>query len=393
MATLNTATTIPQKRIMLTKSADWGAWLRYVEKKATYADIWDLVNPKLDTEPQALIKPTEHERFDLNAEFDEKKYAKYKAQKDLFKSDNAEYKEQRKNFADLVDYIYSSISAENASYIEKSGTSAWQILRALKRRLAPSDDARRLAIEREYHQICKGPKNKDIHKWIDDWVRIYQKAKDYNVAEVSGNRPARDFLLSLDSTYHTYSETSLVQEKHVEWTVDRIIEHFRKHIQLREPKNITHSFPTGDQSGKDGQNPSLRGKKMAPKCPCGKQEWWSECGYFNPDKRSSNWKPNPEIQKKIDELMEDNTYKQRVETSIEKYKDIQKNKEKQHQDKFNAKIDDNSINITDANDGCFPTHSTYSTYSVSSPYYLQTSWILDHGSSIHVCNATMRTGL
>lgn len=86
----------------------------------------------------------------------------------MYKADEVAYKEQRKNLADLVDYIYSSISAENALCIEKTGTSAWQILKTLKRRHAASDDARRLAIEREYHQICKCPRNKDVY--INGWT-------------------------------------------------------------------------------------------------------------------------------------------------------------------------------------------------------------------------------
>ena len=44
-------------KVTLTKPADWDLWISYVRARATYSQIWDLINPDLTKRPVALMKP------------------------------------------------------------------------------------------------------------------------------------------------------------------------------------------------------------------------------------------------------------------------------------------------------------------------------------------------
>jgi hypothetical protein len=43
-------------------------------------------------------------------------------------------------------------------------------------------------------------------------------------------------------------------------------------------------------------------------CICGREHRWSECYYVNETVRLTGWKPNPEIQKKFAEKLEDEPF-------------------------------------------------------------------------------------
>ena len=127
-------------------------------------------------------------------DFDMVTYSAFKARKDLYKTDLALYEQQRKSFGDIIGFIQETIAVHNVTFIQKEEPHPWNHLRALKRRLAPSDDARRLQIEQRYHQLCKGPGTQEIETYLDHWTTTYTEAKECHIGEVTGTRPIRDFL-------------------------------------------------------------------------------------------------------------------------------------------------------------------------------------------------------
>lgn len=97
----------------------------------------------------------------------------------------------------------------NAIFIAQVEPHPHDMPAALKQKLAPSDSVRSLAIEQEYHRIRKGPQNQDIDNRLDDWKRIYHRAKEYKIAEVTGNRPVGDFLLAIKPIHPDYASVRL----------------------------------------------------------------------------------------------------------------------------------------------------------------------------------------
>lgn len=75
----------------------------------------------------------------------------------MYKVKLAKYERQKEAFGELISFTQDTITAHNVTIIQKEEPHPWNIFRALKRRLAPSDETRSLEIEQEYHKLCKGP--------------------------------------------------------------------------------------------------------------------------------------------------------------------------------------------------------------------------------------------
>lgn len=142
---MNTTTT---EMVTLAKSADWDAWFSFVPTRAVNIQIWDLVNPSLKEKLVSLERPTEPEFviLDHDARFDQVSYEAYKARRDIYKTKLAKYERHENAFGDLITFIQETIAAHNVIFIQKEEPHPWNILQALKKRLAPSDEARNLEI-------------------------------------------------------------------------------------------------------------------------------------------------------------------------------------------------------------------------------------------------------
>ena len=382
------------KKVILSKPADWDSWIAFVRTRADALDIWEYINPDLEAKPDHLIKqvapiftlPPEGEALDKDA------YELHKIKLANHKQLTNEYEKQRKAFSEIVVFIQETISTANATYIEDSGSHPYDILIELKKTLAPTDEARELALETEYRKLCKGPKNQDIKKWLEDWTRTYKKAKQYGIGEISGTRPVRDFLLAVKPLNHpfaTYYLMALARKDKPE--IHNVIEEFRHTIRLeletKETKGSSHSAFSSDESESAAEKPSFRGKPIpTPRCICTKVEWFSDCYYLNPDKRPAGWKPDPEIQKKVTNALKNEEFKARIDRALKKSKEIDDRK-KNSGGEPNSESETHKSNTDKEIDGVFPViKSNFSTHT----FALQSSWILDHGSSTHVCNSSMK---
>ena len=196
-----------QKRLILSKSEDWDSWISFVRNQAESHNVWNLIDPTFPIRPIALTKPLEP-LFELGGSaeaFNSKAFEFYKAQQVVYKSRLARYNEQKTGFTAIISFIQETITVENAILIQKVESHPYNLLVALKQRLAPSDQARSLYLEKRYEKLKKGPGNQDTETWINDWQRMYTDATIHGLAEVSGDRPIRDFLLGIYSKDPAYS--------------------------------------------------------------------------------------------------------------------------------------------------------------------------------------------
>src|SRR5438045_6079157 len=96
-----------------------------------------------------------------------------------------------------------TVSASNIIYI-KNATSVYQMLKALKKCLAPMDEARILEVEQKYQRLKRYNKWEKVEKWLKDWEITYTDAKELQLPEVTGNRPQINFtgaISAIDSNY------------------------------------------------------------------------------------------------------------------------------------------------------------------------------------------------
>lgn len=186
-----------QKNIKLEKPADWTVWLLFIRTRAQIDNIWDLVDPDIEERPLYLtrpIEPTYEGPLETTKDFSITDFELYKARAVIYKAQLAKYTIQHEAFKGLITYIQSTISAAAAVFIQEVEAHPWNLLKALKRRLAPSDEYRRLEIEVKYRELCKGPGNQDIDKWLDSWQLTYSEGKELHVAEKQAKLPTQLYL-------------------------------------------------------------------------------------------------------------------------------------------------------------------------------------------------------
>ena len=127
------------KKIVLAKAVDWDPWLSFVRKRAKASCIWDYVDPDLSdkpVEPQYPTKPVLN-RLEGGG-IDPTALEAYKIELVEHKAELAEYERKEKAFGDLIAFIQDTIAAYNVIFIQNEDH-PWDILRALKNCLAPSD--------------------------------------------------------------------------------------------------------------------------------------------------------------------------------------------------------------------------------------------------------------
>ena len=147
-----------------------------------------------------------------------------------------QYDRQRKAFTELMDFIYDTIALQNIIYIQSEDPNPWSILRALKARLAPTDEARSDEIEAQYQRLIKGPENRDLEAWLRQYERVYTKAKLYAIGVVV-ERAQRDFLLAVTKYERAFGDMYMVNLCSGKKVPDmyELIEKFR---ELAHHKNV-----------------------------------------------------------------------------------------------------------------------------------------------------------
>ena len=430
---MSSSTASPQqKQIRLQKPADWTVWLSFVRWIAQGDKIWNLVDPSLPTKPENLEEPVAPE-FDDSGDIDLQKYEKHKARKGLYKERLAKYEKQNDAFKTLTRHIGSTLSAEAAVLVADENAHPYDILRTLKLRYAPDDQAAKIQIETKYKSLCMGSGNQDIEKWLDDWQRTYATGRTLKVKEMEDERPIRDFIYSLMKTDNGWANAHLavINMTVTESSLFNLISEFRNHTRLTasvDLKHNTHAAFAADQNQNKNQNQhnsergrggyrgrgrgngrgnfgtSFRGQYQSSECLCGLVHWYSECAYLNPLSRSFNWQPDSEISRKVTEAMKNPDTKSRIEYSIKKRRDMMTQRQQQQdqnksgasssksafaagqQQQQNQQQSDESSNYEYY--GAFATAVNHAAFAVAS-YPLQSSWILDNGSDAHICNKTM----
>ena len=106
--------------------------------------------------------------FDDSEEINFQTYEKYKAKQDIYKARLNAYKKQNEAFKQLVKHIQSTICAEAAIFFADEKAYPYNLLRILKLRYAPNDQAKKIQIETKYRTLFMGPGNQNVEKWLDE---------------------------------------------------------------------------------------------------------------------------------------------------------------------------------------------------------------------------------
>jgi hypothetical protein len=313
MATITFSST----KLILSTSTDWEDWFQYIKAEASFAKIWDYVNPDtpenlllLNDEPERptfkTIKPAAIAYSDLHD--DEKD--ELKAQRDDYKRLYKLYEKRETAFETVCRSIEGTLD-KKIKYLIKNKFTPYEMLVALKERLAPTDNVRKRLLVLEYQRLQRPPKDPNVDEWLREWQVIYSQCEEAGIAHIQGTLPHYDFLVALRSIDSSYADIQLQQLTYLEKknkmdeipTMYQLLDDYedRRQILKVEKKASKHAFATfngksaEDSDKKDEDKDTPKGTKDSknPKdfkklrCPCGETHFDSECPYLNESIRDS----------------------------------------------------------------------------------------------------------
>lgn len=195
------------------------------------------MNPDRTARPVALQESAEPE-YDIPDDdtlFDKASYEVYRARMELYKVKLAKYERQKEAFGELISFAQVTTTAHNVTFIQKEEPHLWNILRALKRRFAPSDETRSLEIEQEYHKLCKGPGTWKFESWSDEWTISVIETTGHGITEATGSGPVRDILLAIRTNEPSFADARLVLLKHLGSDgLHVLVKGFRQHLRRQQ---------------------------------------------------------------------------------------------------------------------------------------------------------------
>ena len=197
---MSSSSVIQRTTITLSEPNDWDEWLEVVKAKAEAGKVWGFVNPLLAKEELTeLTKPEVPKAKDVNLEkttvaelldieLDELKLLRYD-----FKHRLQLFERQDTALSTLKSFIQETISRTFLPYTFKK-ESTYDVLVALRQRVAPTDRARKLELSQRYAKLKKAPRSQNIEAWLQTWEQTYMECKELKLPIVEDNLPLYDFL-------------------------------------------------------------------------------------------------------------------------------------------------------------------------------------------------------
>ena len=205
------------------------------------------------------------------------------------------------------------------------------------------------------------------------------------LSDIDGNRPCRDFLIAISAYDKMYSvsETSSFRNRIEDGKspdLINMIDRFREQVLINQstfsnPLSAFNTFKSEkDEESQPAEKPA-QATAISPRkplmCPCGKEHFFPACAYFNPDNRPTNWKPDPEIEKKVEERKKNVGFRTALKYALIKWKAKKGIKTDSEEQKTDFDV--------------YATHLTAATVLEDENSFYR-YWILDNGADTHIIN-------
>jgi hypothetical protein len=403
---MSSSSSVQRTTIILTGPNDWDEWLEVIKTKAEAGKIWEYVNPAVPKESlKVLTRPEVPKPKDVNPqkntiaeltadELDELKLLRYN-----FKHQLQLFERQDVALSTVKALVQETISRIFLTYTFKK-ESTYDVLIALRQRVAPTDRARKLELSQRYGRLKKAPRSQNVEAWLQSWEQTYTDCKELKLPVVEDNLPLYDLLSAVAEIAPEFSSvwTVKLQTKEMDNKplpdIFRLINLFRDHQRLANTSRSKDSgaFPATlkDQplahnpGTKDPKDPKLDSKKRH--CICGVEHLFSACPYLIESIRPSGWTADPETQKKVDEKLK----MPNVKAGVEKARRwVAKGLAQKGQDSQGGSQGSSTPQALEKA-GAFVVSCYSAPKSNSSDYDLRNSFILDSGATVHVCNTRDR---
>ncbi|KUJ22453.1 uncharacterized protein LY89DRAFT_299450 [Mollisia scopiformis] len=200
---------------------------------------------------------------------------------------------------------------------------AWKMMHNLKMECAPTDYSRKKTILGKWGKLKSTAKSStDLEHWLREWHTIYDEGIELKVPElVDTDRACHDFLTAIYPIAPSFSdskELEMLDDKQP-WSFKQLVRQYsqwRRNTSDRPRttvKNLAYIAKKQDKPQRSNSPASFNGKERADytqlPCLCGETQSYSDCPYIIPSKRSSTWKADPEIQKQVDDKVENGSFR------------------------------------------------------------------------------------
>jgi hypothetical protein len=244
-----------------------------------------------------------------------------------------------------------------------------------------------------------------------NWEKIYTKTKRLNLFDVQNDRCAYDFLNSLRTMNLSFvfeRKTILNHEMNqnkFSTSIRNLLKEFRNHLRIARTlitKKTTHeAFATlqeksfndeitdQEKESEKFSNRKFENRKYNDRsCLCDKKHSFNECYYLIEELRSTEWKSNEEMMKKIEKIFETNS---RIKTTVKWARKNVKRRLKKFIEKENDFDDESSRKKSFFDDEVTLNVSFAETFAKKQvSYKLINCWTLNSDIDIHVCNDSDR---
>jgi hypothetical protein len=286
-------------RVILSKPSQWDTWLELAKTAAIQKGVWDLINPDSVGPVQGpQPEPTLPMPADVNPEkttfsrltADEKE--ELTVLRENYQRALKKWDRKQQGLVDLRAAIQESVAMGAPFDCTIGLDTAKDMLIALKRRFSPTDESRDKEIQDEYFQLRTTPMIKAdtaLDVYLDNWDRVYERARKRDLPDISGKRAHLDFLRSVEQSNEAWVA---IQREKMDETVPpdfhELVSRFRAH--LRDRKGFSRG--TFSASTLQGEEAPKEPRKKREDCLCGKIHRFPECPYFNVKMQTGGWKPD-----------------------------------------------------------------------------------------------------
>ena len=400
--------------IKLKTTDNWRKWIEQLRTEAMMEDVWEYIDPDenrmvLEPAPLRPIEPIEPVITDENRHKSAELWQEYDAKSSVYDRKLARYKEHQKSMRKIRSFILDTIDVEHKPMITDIRDVS-EIVRQLEAKLAPKPNWEKTVLNNRYRELTnvkRGIKPRDFSKKWRDLIVDMRFAK---FDDIKSERISRDFVESTEHVlprFYDLWSTNLIQFdmnsslstiKEVP-PIEMLLLEFDSWTQKLEKssspsrKDITMATFDGksDQPQKPRDNQrSAKSKRII--CLDGEEHTFENCPYVNPEKRATDWKPDPEVQKEFDRIMRstDNPLNKRLR-SVKKRLGIRG--DNQPKSDYSTNTSKNGEQPERANFVSEYEHCgmvipiTMSNFSDDS---MRNDWILDTGSTVHITNNRAR---
>ncbi|KAJ5253793.1 hypothetical protein N7524_010973 [Penicillium chrysogenum] len=180
-----TLSAFSSSRVTLKDSSNWESWLATIEGIANQFGVWDLCDPKHDTEPPLPELPTKPDWKKVKEANGEDWYHVYNIENDEYKDKLSSHNKKLQGLNVVANAIRNSLHQDYQVFIDQK--TPWGLLRNLRQRLSPEcDPTYKASLRAAWRNLDRGlDKDTDIDKWLLNWQTLQTRCAKAGITEAS----------------------------------------------------------------------------------------------------------------------------------------------------------------------------------------------------------------